>query len=86
VISIAAVAAATELEPDEAENELESLVDAHILRNAADGHYRVTPLPQLFARELLRDDDSPDRAVIPGPRRDSPRPTAPLLTRVDQLL
>jgi transcriptional regulator with XRE-family HTH domain len=84
VISIAAVAAATELAPEEAETELESLVDAQILRNATDGHYRVTPLPHLFARELLRTDDPP--TVIPGPRRnDSPRPMVPLLARVDQL-
>ena len=80
MVSIAAVAAATELAPEEAEAELESLVDAHILRNAADDHYLVTALPQLFARELLRADDP---ARIPGPRRDdSLRPTVPLLTRV----
>lgn len=82
-MSVAAVAAATELVPEEAEDELESLVDAHILRNAADGHYLVTGLSHLFARELLLTDDSPDPAVIPGPRHDdSPRATVPLLTRV----
>src|SRR5882757_6361154 len=82
MVSVAAVAAATDLTPAEAEDELESLVDAHILRNASDGHYLVAGLPHLFTRELLLADDSLDPTVIPGPRRDSPQPTVPLLTRV----
>jgi transcriptional regulator with XRE-family HTH domain len=82
VVGVAAVAAATDLTPAAAEDELESLVDAHILRNASDGHYMVAGLPHLFARELLLADDSLDPTVIPGPRRDSPQPTVPLLTRV----
>jgi hypothetical protein len=76
VVSVEAVAAATELVPVEAEDELESLVDAHILRNATEGRYAVTGLSHLFARELLRTEDALDPAVIPAPRDE------PLLTPV----
>jgi transcriptional regulator with XRE-family HTH domain len=78
--SVEAVAAATELTLQTAEDELESLVDAHILRNAANGHYVLTGLAHLFARELRHTANSPDPTGIPDPRRDdSP---APLLTYV----
>lgn len=80
-VSVDAVATATELMPEEVEAELESLVDAHILRNAVEGRYVLTGLTHLFARELQLAEGSLDPAVVPDPRRDnSPRPTVPLLT------
>jgi transcriptional regulator with XRE-family HTH domain len=82
VVSVRTVAAATDLMPEAAEDELESLVDAHILRNATAGRYALTGLTHLFARELLLTEDSLDPAAIPGPRRDdSAEPTVRLLTR-----
>ncbi|HEY3611696.1 MAG TPA: NB-ARC domain-containing protein [Pseudonocardiaceae bacterium] len=79
--SVEAVAAATELTPQAAEDELESLVDAHILRNAANGHYALTGLLHLLARELRHTEDSLDPAAIPDPRHDdSPAPAVPVFT------
>lgn len=82
-VSVDAVSAATQLMPEAAEGELESLVDAHLVRNGKTGHYVLPGLAYLFARELPHTEDSIDPTAIPGPRGDdSPTPAVPLLAPV----
>jgi DNA-binding SARP family transcriptional activator/tetratricopeptide (TPR) repeat protein len=65
-ISLAAGAAMLDLTPDDAEDLLESLVDASLLETPAPGHYRYHDLLKLFARRQAERFDSPDaRAEVP---------------------
>ena len=65
-ISLAGGAAMLDLATDDAEDLLESLVDASLLETPAPGHYRYHDLLKLFARRQAERFDSPDiRADVP---------------------
>jgi DNA-binding SARP family transcriptional activator/tetratricopeptide (TPR) repeat protein len=65
-ISLAAGAVMLDLAPDDAEDLLESLVDASLLETPAPGHYRYHDLLRLFARRQADRFDSADaRAEVP---------------------
>lgn len=58
-ISLAAAAAVLDMDPDDAEELLESLVDASLLESAAPGRYRYHDLVRLFARACAERDEQP---------------------------
>ncbi|MET9495843.1 BTAD domain-containing putative transcriptional regulator [Streptomyces sp. NPDC006552] len=60
-ISLAAAAAALDLEIEETEDLLESLVDTSLLESAAPGRYRFHDLVRLYARACAQRDELPPR-------------------------
>ncbi|MEV5483731.1 MULTISPECIES: AfsR/SARP family transcriptional regulator [Streptomyces] len=58
-ISLAAAAAILDLDADEAEELLESLVDTSLLESAAPGRYRYHDLVRLYARDCAERDEQP---------------------------
>ncbi|CAL9560327.1 BTAD domain-containing putative transcriptional regulator [Streptomyces sp. enrichment culture] len=58
-ISLAAAAALLDLPAEDAEDLLESLVDAHLLTSAAPGRYHFHDLVRLFARACAERDEEP---------------------------
>ncbi|SDL13482.1 AfsR/SARP family transcriptional regulator [Streptomyces indicus] len=58
-ISLAAAAAVLDLPEEEAEDLLESLVDASLLESAAPGRYRYHDLVRLYARSCAERDEQP---------------------------
>ncbi|MGP4000704.1 BTAD domain-containing putative transcriptional regulator [Streptomyces sp. 8N706] len=58
-ISLAAAAAVLDLDPYEAEELLESLVDTSLLESAAPGRYRYHDLVRLYARACAERDEQP---------------------------
>ncbi|GAA2506186.1 transcriptional regulator AfsR [Streptomyces thermolineatus] len=61
-ISLPAAAAVLDMDPDDAEDLLESLVDASLLESAAPGRYRYHDLVRLYARSRAESDDPPGTA------------------------
>ncbi|MEV0743452.1 BTAD domain-containing putative transcriptional regulator [Streptomyces sp. NPDC050549] len=60
-ISLAAAAAVLNLETEETEDLLESLVDTSLLKSAAPGRYRFHDLVRLYARARAERDEQPPR-------------------------
>ncbi|MBB4894643.1 DNA-binding SARP family transcriptional activator [Streptomyces olivoverticillatus] len=58
-ISLAAAAALLDLDPDDTEELLESLVDTSLLESAAPGRYRFHDLVRLYARSCAERDEQP---------------------------
>ncbi|MFD7661870.1 BTAD domain-containing putative transcriptional regulator [Streptomyces sp. NPDC059788] len=58
-ISLAAAAALLDMDPDDAEGLLESLVDTSLLESAAPGRYRFHDLVRLYARSCAERDEQP---------------------------
>ncbi|WP_420034167.1 BTAD domain-containing putative transcriptional regulator [Streptomyces sp. cg28] len=58
-ISLSAAAATLDLDPDEAEDLLEQLVDMSLLESAAPGRYRYHDLVRLYARACAERDEDP---------------------------
>ncbi|MFI2029705.1 AfsR/SARP family transcriptional regulator [Streptomyces buecherae] len=58
-ISLAAASAVLDMDPDDAEELIESLVDASLLESAAPGRYRYHDLVRLFARACAERDEQP---------------------------
>ncbi|MBB5939862.1 AfsR/SARP family transcriptional regulator [Streptomyces zagrosensis] len=58
-ISLAAAAALLDMDQDDAEDLIESLVDASLLESAAPGRYRYHDLVRLFARACAERDEQP---------------------------
>jgi transcriptional regulator with XRE-family HTH domain len=73
VVAVGTVAVVSGLPLDATEEQLEALVDARVLRTAADGGYLVSGLVRLFARELLTGEHASEPGRDPTARQECAR-------------